>query len=101
MDLFLRSRTLSPTVKQRRGLRKGLDVIDHHQLGVEDVAVVHREVRVQRLQQPGRFEVRGGLVQAAESLVRPASLEKRPCVVGRRLRVFFGEVARRSVSPPL
>lgn len=76
----------SPNVKQGRGLRQGLNVIDHHQLSVEDVAVVHREMRVQRFQPPGRFEVRRGLIQAPESLVSPASLEKRPCVVGRPWR---------------
>ena len=80
----LNAASRSPTVKQRRGLGQGLDVVDHHQLGVEDVAVVHREMRVQRLQPAGRLEVRGGLIQATEGLVCPAPLEKRPRVVGRR-----------------
>lgn len=72
-------------MKQRRRLRDRFNVIDHDQLDLENVTIVHGEGRVRGLHQPGRLEIGGGFDQLPESFVRPASAEQRARVVRRTL----------------
>lgn len=72
-------------MKQRRRLRDGFNVIDHDQLDLENVTIVHGEGRVRGFHQPRCLEIGGGFDQLPESFVRPASAEQRARVVRRTI----------------